>query len=155
MKRNSEVDFGHESRSIPAIPHSEHADVIDSSEIAGDDQPRALAAIIDRLRTAGAERISIVVEDESGHQYLENGELLLEVKTIYDHWGMEERLRRRLEAVGDTVRWNGQVYDFDARVGPETVATDSLILYGRFRDHRGNTRTGGSVDVTRRDETPS
>lgn len=135
------VPSGTETRSIPAIPHSDHADVFEASTATSDDQPPALAAIIDDLRMAGAERISIVVQDEDGHQYIENGEILLEVTPIYDHWGMEERLRRRLEGVGDVVRWNGTGYEFDARVAEDTIATDSMTVYGRFNDHRGNTRT--------------
>ncbi|WIV68185.1 hypothetical protein [Natrialbaceae archaeon AArc-T1-2] len=145
MDRNTDVPSGREPRSIPSIPHSDRADVIDTSDASGDDQPPSLAAVIDGLRTAGAERISIVIEDESGHKYVENGEVLLEVKTIYDRVEMEDRLRGRLEDVGDVVRWNGRKYEFDARVADDTVATDSLTVYGRFNDHRATTRTGGTL----------
>lgn len=95
--------------------------------------PRSLDSVIAELQRVGAARIRLVSEDETGYRYDENGEVLLEVKAIYDHDGMEERLRRRLAAVGDTVRWQAGEVSFDFRVGAESIAEEGATVYDGVR----------------------
>lgn len=87
--------------------------------------------IISQLRDAGANHIRIVEEDGSGRRYLDESELRLEVEVIYDHWGMQERLRRVIETLDDTVRWNGNEWSFDATIECETPTDRSICVYDR------------------------
>lgn len=94
---------------------------------------RPLNGIVDELQQVGAERVRVVLEDGEGHRYDEQGTLLLEVTALYDHWGLEEGLRRRLEAIAGPVQWNGTEWDLEPRVGERTDPNDAVTIYDRFR----------------------
>jgi hypothetical protein len=94
---------------------------------------RTLSSIVSELQQKGAERIRLVVEDEAGRQRTESGHLLLEVTALYDHWGLEEGLRRRLEAVDQPIMWGGDEWELEAHVGERTDPDESITLYDRFR----------------------
>lgn len=94
---------------------------------------RTLSSIVSELQQKGAERIRLVVEDETGQRRTDGDHLLLEVTALYDHWGLEEGLRRRLEAVDQPIRWGDDEWEMEAVVGERTDPDEVITLYDRFR----------------------
>lgn len=91
-----------------------------------------LNAIVNKLSQIGAHHIRIIVETEDGRLGTADGVLLLEVTAVYDHWGIEEGLRRHLGAI-DEVEWGGDVWELEATVGRRTDPNESITVYERFR----------------------
>lgn len=91
-----------------------------------------LNAIVNKLQQIGTRTIRIIVETEDGHQATGDGVLQLEVTALYDHWGLEEGLRRHLEAI-ERVEWGGDVWELEASVGRRTDPNESITVYERFR----------------------
>lgn len=94
---------------------------------------RTLSSIVSELQQKGAESVRLVVEDETGQRRTEDGQLLLEVTALYDHWGLEEGLRRRLEAINQPIMWGDDEWELEALVGERTDPDESITLYDRFR----------------------
>lgn len=58
---------------------------------------------------------------------------------------MKERIRRFLECVDDTVRWNGREWSFDASIPTEPETRRSVLVYDRSEE----CNTGNGMSVTR------
>lgn len=115
------------------------------SEPARDSQPERpptdrlrLESLLGDLREAGARRIRVVSEaDDEG---LENGEMRLEVEVVYDHWGMEERMRRFLTTLDDAVHWAGREWTLETTLGTDTTGR-GITVYDREQERVSGTGT--------------
>lgn len=97
-----------------------------------------LESLLGDLREAGARRIRVVGEADDGG--LENGEMRLEVGVIYDHWGMEERMRRFLTTLDDAVHWEGREWTLETTLGTDPSAR-GITVYDREEERVSGTGT--------------
>lgn len=123
------------------------ADPTASSDVPG------LESIVADLCETGADRIDVVTEDENGDRCLENGEIRLEVCVMFGHWGMEERMRRHLRTVDETVTWDDREWTFDASLDGTQASLDGdgtqrITVYHREEERR----SGDGLDLARLDD---